>query len=194
MVAVDGLPAHPFTAREARDAGVPEHHLYALLNDGALERIGHGLYQRTDTEHSVDLDLAPAVMRAPRATLCLASALAHHGLTDTIPHRIDLALPRGTRKPRVENTRWHLFDVDTFDVGRSTIPVQGTPFSVGIYSPERTIADCFRLRDVAGYEIAIEALRNWLPRRGSNPAALLQIARELPRARTPVRDALNYLA
>jgi predicted transcriptional regulator of viral defense system len=191
---VDILPAHPFTAREARDAGVTEHRLYALLNDGVLERIGHGLYHRTDAEHPVDLDLAPAAKRAPRATLCLTSALAHHGLTDTIPHWIDLALPRGTRKPRVENVRWHLFDVDTFDIGRSTIPVLGTPFSVGIYSPERTIADCFRLRDVTGYEIAIEALRNWLPRRGSNPVALLNIAQQLPRARTPVRDALNYLS
>lgn len=194
MGVVESLPAHPFTAREAKGAGVPEHRLYVLLDEGVLERIGHGLYQRTDADHPVDLDLAPAVKRAPRATLCLTSALAHHGLTDTIPHWIDLALPRGTRKPRVENVRWHLFDVDTFDVGRSTIPVQGTPFFVGIYSPERTIVDCFRLRDVTGYEIAIEALRNWLPRRGSNPAALLNLAEQLPRAQTPVRNALNHLA
>ena len=194
MGVVESLPAHPFTTREAKDAGVPEHRLYVLLDEGVLERIGHGLYQRTDADHPVDLDLAPAVKRAPRATLCLTSALAHHGLTDTIPHWIDLALPRGTRKPRVENVRWHLFDVNTFDVGRSTIPVQGTPSSVGIYSPERTIVDCFRLRDVTGYEIAIEALRNWLPRRGSNPVALLNLAEQLPRAQAPVRNALNHLA
>lgn len=194
MGVVESLPAHPFTAREAKDAGVPEHRLYVLLDAGVLERIGHGLYQRTDADHPVDLDLAPAVKRAPRATLCLTSALAHHGLTDTIPHWIDLALPRGTRKPRVESVRWHLFDVDTFDMGRSTIPVQGTPFSVGIYSPERTIVDCFRLRDVTGYEIAVEALRNWLPRRGSNPVALLNLAEQLPRAQAPVRNALNHLA
>ncbi|MHA3948707.1 hypothetical protein [Cellulomonas bogoriensis] len=34
MGVVERLPPHPFTAREAKDAGVPEHRLYGLLDEG----------------------------------------------------------------------------------------------------------------------------------------------------------------
>lgn len=33
---------------------------------------------------------------------------------------------------------------------------------IGIYSPERSIADAFRLRGEVGYELARDALREWL--------------------------------
>lgn len=45
---------------------------------------------------------------------------------------------------------------------------------IGICSPERTIADAFRLRGEVGYELAREGLREWL-RQVANPAQLIDI-------------------
>lgn len=63
---------------------------------------------------------------------------------------------------------------------------------IGIYSPERSIADAFRLRGEVGYELAREALKEWL-RRGGKPAHLMEIAARLPRAKSPILQALEML-
>ena len=57
---------------------------------------------------------------------------------------------------------------------------------------ERSIADAFRLRGEVGYELARDALREWL-RRGGKPARLIEIASRLPRAKSPVLRALEML-
>lgn len=49
-----------------------------------IERLAHGIYARGDLD-GLDLDLLEATTAAPAATLCLASALTHHGLIDEIP-------------------------------------------------------------------------------------------------------------
>lgn len=64
---------------------------------------------------------------------------------------------------------------------------------IGLYNPERSIADAFRLRHQIGHEIAIEALRTWLRQPGASPAALVRIADQLPHARRPITDALAVL-
>jgi len=55
---------------------------------------------------------------------------------------------------------------------------------IGITSPERSIADAFRLRGETGYELGRDALKEWL-RRGGKPARLIEIASRLPRAKGP---------
>ena len=87
---------------------------------------------------------------------------------------------------------WHRFDRNTFDVGRDYISIPGWDQAIGIYSAERSIADAFRLRREIGYELARDALREWL-RRGGKPALLISIATRLPRAKSPVLNALEVL-
>jgi hypothetical protein len=41
--------------------------------------------------------------------------------------------------------RWHLFATETFDLGREVIELDGG-FTIGRYSPERSIVDAYRLR------------------------------------------------
>lgn len=43
--------------------------------------------------------------------------------------------------------------------GRNEIEIPGSTLTIGIYSPERCIADAFRLRGDAGYEMGRDALR-----------------------------------
>ena len=82
-----------------------------------------------------------------------------------IPAALDAAIPRGSRTPATTGAiAWHHFNKAMFDVGREEIPIPGTDQSIGIYSAERSITDAFRLRGEVGYELAREALKEWLRR------------------------------
>jgi len=72
-------------------------------------------------------------------------------LTDTIPAALDVAIARGSRTPvSTGSIAWHQFDKATFAMGRHEIAVPGTELVIGIYSPERSIADAFRFRGDVG--------------------------------------------
>jgi predicted transcriptional regulator of viral defense system len=167
--------------------------LHRRAKSGDYTRIARGIYRPADAPPASP-EWIEAATRSPHATICLASALAHHSLTDTIPDTLEIALPRGTRPPATDSAiTWRLFDAGTFDIGRTQIPIPGTDMSIGLYSPERTLVDAFRLRGLIGYEMATEALKTWLGS-GGKPARLAEIAVRLPRARGPVMRALEYLS
>lgn len=167
--------------------------VYRAARAGRVVRIARGIYMPSDGPPA-DWDLVEAATRRPEATVCLLSALAHHDLTDAIPHRLDVAIPRGTRRPATEQAlTWHLFDGPTFETERTEMRIPNTDLTIGIYSAERCIADAYRLRSRIGYEIARDALKEWL-RRGGKPGSLLKTAAALPRSKAPVARALEALA
>jgi predicted transcriptional regulator of viral defense system len=191
-VALEALP-NAVSHSLAQDRGLSDRRLRGLVTDGVLERLGHGLYRKTDAPPA-DLDLIEIALRASDATLCLTTALSHHDLIDVIPSAIDVALPRSRRPPRVRApVRWHRFHEDTFGVGRETVEIDAG-LSVGIYSAERSLVDVFRLRHQEGDEMAVEALRRWLKRPGATPADLLAVGRRFPKAEPSLLHTLRILS
>lgn len=181
------------TPSTTAQAGLSRSALYRGARAGQFDRIARGIYLPADAS-AADWDQIEAATRRPDATICLTSALAHHDLTDAIPAALDVAIPRGTRTPASTGAiAWHHFDRATFEIGRDEITIPGSDQTIGIYSPERSIADAFRLRGEVGYELARDALREWL-RRGGKPTHLINIASRLPRAKSPVLHALEMLA
>lgn len=186
------LPA-VFTYAEARAAGLSSKQLGRLRNDGVLESVGRGVYRRGDASWHGDIDLIEIAFRAPDATLCLATALARHGLTDLIPATIDVALPRGQWKPVVRApVTWHAFQPETFRLGRETLTL-GPGITTGIYSPQRSVIDAFRLRHREGSDLAIEATRQWLRKPGNHPGQLLDLAAAFPSVLPVLRTTLEVL-
>jgi predicted transcriptional regulator of viral defense system len=180
------------TPGTAARAGLSRSALYRRARVGRLDRIARGIYLPAEAS-AADWDQIEAAMRRPDATICLVSALAQYDLTDAIPAALDVAIPRGSRTPASTGAiAWHQFDRATFEIGREQITIPGSDQTIGIYSPERSIADAFRLRAEVGYELARDALREWL-RRGGKPARLIEIASRLPRAKSPVLQALEML-
>ncbi|MET9022222.1 hypothetical protein ABZV93_19795 [Actinopolymorpha sp. NPDC004070] len=183
------LPA-TFTYSEAHAGGLSNRRLYTLRDEGKIGQLGRGLFRQLDAAGGADPDLLEIAYRAPEATLCLTTALARHGLSDVIPAHIDVALPRGRRPPRIQApVAWHAFAPDTFTIGRDELTLTAQT-SIGLYSPERCIVDAFRLRHLEGPEVAVEALRRWLRRRGAQPATLLRMVRSFPQAEPALRDTL----
>ncbi len=191
VAVIDALP-RAFTHLLARQRGLSDRRLRALVAEETLERLGHGLYRKADAPPA-DLDRVEIALRAPDATLCLTSALSQHDLTDVIPTVIDVALPRSQRPPRVAApVRWHRFHEDTFGEGRETLEVDDG-LAIGLYGTERCIVDAFRLRHQEGEEMAVEALRRWLTRPRATPAKLLAMARRFPKAEPSLLHALRIL-
>lgn len=195
-----GLPA-AFSTSAALDAGLTRPLLDRLVRDGDLERLGRGLFLRSEYGDGMDLDLVEIAVRAPSATICLTSALARHGLTDEIPTAVDIALPRGDWQPTVAaRVAWHRFAEDTFTIGRHDLPLterptgsEIRPVTIGLYSAERSIIDAFRTRGTTGSDVAIEALRRWLRDPTHQPAQLLALCGHWPRTLTALRTALEIL-
>jgi predicted transcriptional regulator of viral defense system len=165
----------PFRTREALQVGVSRTTVHRLREEGALEA-------RAET-----------TARVPGGTICLNSALAFWDLTDEIPARVHVAIARGARPPLIDHpaTVVHTFDAGTFELERCMAQTDvDEPFC--IYSAERTVTDAMRLPRLVGQDVALQALRRYLAQRGSSPARLTELARELGGERR-LRSALEAL-
>lgn len=169
---------------------VSERQLRRLIDAGDVVAVSRGLYRKSDWLG--DEDLIEIAARAPRATLCLRSALARHDLIDDIPAEIDIAVPRGSWTPETAApVRWRHFDPGSFEIGREALDI-GAGRTMGMYSAERSIIDAFRMRHLEGPDLANESLKRWL-RVGGQPSELLGMARSFPRTLTALRQTLEIL-
>lgn len=171
--------AHGGTLRmsEALRLGITRRKLYAMRDAGVLELVSRGLYRLRDLPALGSPDLVTIAKRVPQGVVCLISALAYHELTTQVPHEVYVALVKGAEAPRIEHppVRPFWFSGEAFTEGIETHKVDGVP--VRIYSPEKTIADCFKFRNKLGMDVVLEALKLWRERRGRNLQALLEHAR-----------------
>ncbi|MEN8255977.1 MAG: type IV toxin-antitoxin system AbiEi family antitoxin domain-containing protein [Verrucomicrobiota bacterium] len=153
---------------DLEQAGLPRNYLYTLCRKGLLKRIARGLYALPDMMLSEHAALAETAKRVPHAVACLLSALDFHGITTQLPHEVWIAVPRGAWRPRIEYPPLHLtyMSGDAYSFGIQKHDIAGV--SVKIYSPAKTVADCFKFRNTVGLDVAIEALREtWRSRKAS---------------------------
>ena len=70
---------------EAIKAGIARRTLYRLTDEGKLERVTRGIYRLADLPEISFPDLVTVSLRAPKAVICLVSALSFHDLTTQVP-------------------------------------------------------------------------------------------------------------
>lgn len=174
--------------------GLTRHGLDRLIEAGEFERIAPGLFLRSGLTDDTTAAWIAIAAKRPDATLCLLTSLSLHELTDEIPARSDIAIPRGTQPVTVHHApiAWHRFDADTFNIGRTDHALPDGSF-IGLYSAERTLVDLFRLRHAWGSDLALGALKQWLRGRGNSPGSLLRMVEGFPRARPAIQHALEVL-
>lgn len=162
---------------EALRLGINRKTLYSMRDAGVVEPLSRGLFRLASLEPLGNPDFVTVAARVPQGVICLIAALAYHELTTQVPHAIDLALERGSRKSRIDYppTRFYWFSGPAFHEGIETHKIDGV--SVRIYSPEKTVADCFRYRNKIGMDVVLEALRLWRQRRPKKLDVLLRYAR-----------------
>lgn len=163
--------------REARAKGIHPVTVYRLRERGAIRVMARGLYCLADLPPHTQPDLVTVSRKAPRAVICLVSALAFHELTAEVPHVVECALPRGAEPPRLDHPpiRVYWFTTAAYSEGVETHMVDGS--HVRVYSPEKTIADCFKYRNRLGMDTVLDALRRYRTKHGLRVDELMRFAR-----------------
>jgi predicted transcriptional regulator of viral defense system len=136
-----------------------------MRDSGALEVVSRGVYRLAGGEPLGNPDLITVAARVPGGVFCLISALAFHEITTQIPHEVHVALPRGAEEPRLDHPpiKTYRFTGESFTEGVEIHKLDGV--NVRIYSPEKTLADCFKFRNRVGLDTAVEAVRFYARRR-----------------------------
>lgn len=127
-----------FRARHAAAVGLDYPRLQALVRNGTVERVGWGLYGRTDAEPTENHSLALVCARVPNSVVCLVSALQVHGLGTRVPAEVWLAVPHKARAPRMHEVKLRLvrFSGPAWTYGIQ--PVQFEGVDGRITNPART--------------------------------------------------------
>jgi len=162
---------------EALDAGIHPRTLYGMQRSGILEQLARGLYRLADLPPLGNPDLVPVSLKISNGVICLISALAYHETTTQVPHEVYVALERGAQAPKLAHPpiRIFWFSGQAFTHGIETHKIDGVP--VRIYSPEKTIADCFKYRNKIGLDTAIEALKLYREKKHLESEEIMQSAR-----------------
>ncbi len=162
---------------EALNLGIHRRTLYGLRDEGMIVPVSRGLFRLADLDIPIQVDLVEIAKKVPDGVICLVSALAFHELTTQTPHYVWLAVDRKARKPKIEYppVRVFFFSGNAFTGGIETYQIMEQ--NVRIYSPPKTVIDCFRWRDAVGLDVAIEAAKEYLKSKDSNPSKLMEYAR-----------------
>lgn len=162
--------------KDAIQKGVHPRTLYHLRDSGEIEFLSRGLYRLRDLEQLSDPDLVIVAKRAPQATICLTSALAYHEITTQIPHAVSIALPKGSKTPRLDYPplKAYRFSDAALIAGVEIHHIDNV--AVRIFSPEKTLADCFKFRNKLGMDIVLEALKLYKTRKNFDLENLMKYA------------------
>ncbi len=177
---------------EALDLGMSRYMLYTLRDKGVIVPLSRGTYRLADLPPISNPDLVIASLRFPKAVICLISALAFHGITSQIPHRVSVAVARNTRLPSLDYPpiQAHRFSNCCYESGIQEHRIDGVV--IKIYSPEKTLADCFKFRNKIGMDVVLEAMKLYKARMRFRPEELLLYARicRVEKIMTPYLEAM----
>jgi predicted transcriptional regulator of viral defense system len=161
---------------QALRAGIHPSTLYTMRDVGTLEVVSRGVFRLAGSEPLGNPDLVTVATRVQRGVICLITALSFHEITTQIPHEVHVAIQRGAEIPRLEYPpiKVYWFKDQAFTAGVETHKLDGV--DIRIYSPEKTLADCFKFRNKIGLDTAVEAVRFYRERRNVNVDALMRFA------------------
>ena len=164
-------------ASELRAAGIGPQTIARAVENGEIERISRGLYQKHNAENEEHQRLAEAALRVPKGVIALTSALAFHDLTDQMPRRVWMAIGTSDWAPvqSYPPLRIVRFTDRYLSQGVERHEIAGV--SVRVYSVAKTLADVFRNPKLVDRSVAVEGLRAALDQRKTTPSTVAEEAK-----------------
>lgn len=167
------------TRQQVVAAGLHPRVLTEWVEAGQAERVQRGVYRAVDGQGFSHEGLLEVQLRVPHAVICLASALAFHGLSTYQPPEVYLAIPRNRANPRLAYplTRVFYYPPEIYSYGMDE---HATPAgSLRVYTAEKTLADLLRYSTKVGIDLFYEGIKIYLRRVNGKPdmEGLLEAAR-----------------
>lgn len=178
---------------EALDKGIYRRTLYHMLEEGYITKLERGVYKLKEKGPLSNPDLAIVATKIPKARVCLVSALDFHDMTTEIPHSIHIALPRTSRDPKLDYPPLSVYRFSGKSLTEGVQEHEIDDIKVQVYSPAKTIADCFKFRNKIGQDIAINALERGISEGKATYKDVLHYA-EICRVKTVIKPYLESIA
>lgn len=164
-------------AGELRAEGIGPQTIARAVEDGEIERISRGLYQRSEADIEEHHILAEAAARVPKGVVALTSALAFHGLTDQMPRKIWMAIGPSDWSPVQSYPPLRIVRLTDRYLRQGIEHHAIAGVDVPIYSIPKTLADTFRNPKLVDRSVAVEGLRTALEQRRATPSAIAEGAK-----------------
>ena len=145
--------------RDLKEIDIPRIVLTRLIRSGQLEKIARGLYCVPNKPVTENSNLVTIAIKIPQAIFCLLTALQIHEITTQLPRQIWIAMPRGSHVPKLDYPPIKMIQcsANIYSIGVEIIEYEKQ--TIRVYSPAKTVVDCFKYRNTVGLDVAIEALR-----------------------------------
>jgi predicted transcriptional regulator of viral defense system len=177
---------------EVLSAGVQPRTLYWMRDSGQLERLSRGVYHLASHRLPEKPDVAAVMRRAPKAVLCLVSALDLHELGTQIPSEVQIALPRNVRPPRIDYPRVRVYHMSPQSLAAGVEERCAEGVVLRVFNVSKTVADCFKYRSSVGQDVALQALQEAIRERRASPGEIMEYAR-IDRVQNVIRPYLQAL-
>ena len=140
--------------------GIPRNYLPRFVQKGLLKKVARGLYASNSFPVTEHLSLIEAECKVPKGVVCLLSALQFHKFTTQSPHQVWMAIDVKASTPRMTSPpiRFVHMSGPALHFGVKEYPVRGGTL-IKVYTPAKTVADCFKFRNKIGTDVALEALK-----------------------------------
>ena len=172
-------------------AGVDRIKLYALLANETLRKESHGNYVLAEDEPD---EYKVIQNRSEKLIYSHGTALFLHGMSDRVPHVLDITVPQGDNVSKIkkayQNTKFHYCKKELWDLGIMNV---NTPmgYNVRVYDPERCICDMIKDKENIDRQIYVQAIQEYF-RSKCNPRKVIRYAKAL-NVESKVRNYMEIL-
>ncbi len=165
------------SAKQLADAGVSRLSLYQAMLNGWILKESHGKYYIADNQPD---EYRMIQNRSEKMIFSHATALFLLGMSDRVPHELDITVPQGDNVSRIKkdylNTRFHYCKKELWDLGIINITTpQG--YEVKTYDAERCICDLIKDKKNVDIQIYRQALKEYFSDK-CNPRKIVKYARK----------------
>jgi len=146
--------------RDLDALGISREYLNKLFVEGVLDRPARGLYVLAESTTGEHRTIVEACKLVPHGIICLLTALRLHDLTTESPFEVWMAIGEKARRPKIDYPPLRIirYSGASRPFGIQQRKIEGV--KVSVFSPAKTVADCFKYRNKIGLDVAIEALRD----------------------------------
>ena len=179
------------TTKQIEDSGINRTSIKSCLEEGILVRESHGVYSLAD--NIID-DYKLIQMRSKKLVFSYGTALYLHGMSDRVPHIIDITVPQGYNVTRIKkdypSIRFHYVKKDIWELGISDI-ISPMGAQLTLYDKERCICDLIKNRQEVDMQLYTQAVKEYFEH-NSNIRKLLKYGKIL-RIEDKIRTYIEVL-
>ena len=168
---------HIVRSQDLARARIPRNYLTRLVARGELRKLDRGLYTAATLPPSEHISLLEVSRKVPHAVICLLSALRFHEIGTQMPSQVWIAIDVKAWAPRITSPRVRIVRFSGNALGFGVEEREVTGGKIRVYSPPKTVADCFKYRNKIGTDVALEALRDVYRQKKASMSELFEAAK-----------------